>query len=133
MVSLFFGGCLAQLISQAVWGLISLVELAESALELLESEVRRLRNGANEAAIDLRLLMRQLLELGGLLRGLAVETRRAEEASGRERLVADQAVALLEAGLGDVEISRLEWLLHGLVLLGLYEAGLLEEHVGGGG
>lgn len=108
------------------------MELAESASELLESQVRRLGDGANEAAIDLSLVMGHLLELVGLLRGLAIETRRAKEASGRERLVADQAVALVEAGLRDIEISRLEWLLHGLVLLSLDEAGLLEEHVGGG-
>jgi len=54
-----------------------------------------------------------------------------KEASWSERLLADHAIARLETGLGNVEITSGLLLLHGsLVLLGEDEARLLEEHVG---
>jgi hypothetical protein len=54
-----------------------------------------------------------------------------QEASWCERLIADHAVASLEAGLRNVEINSRLLLLHGsLILLSEDKAGLLEEHVG---
>ena len=57
---------------------------------------------------------------------------RPQEASWCERLIADHAVASLEAGLRSVEITSRLLLLHGsLILLSEDKAGLLEEHIGG--
>lgn len=56
----------------------------------------------------------------------------AKEAGGREGLIIDaNAIARLETWLGNVEVAGSLLLLQGsLVLLGVDEAGLLEEHVG---
>ena len=54
-----------------------------------------------------------------------------KEASWCERLLADHAIARLETGLGNVEITGSLLLLRGsLVLLSEDKARLLEEHVG---
>ena len=98
---------------------------AEAALELLEV-AGRLWNAC-------------LSIVGNSLLVVIVDIARSQEASWCERLVivANHAVASLEAGLGNVEVTAsclLLLLVHGsFILLGEDEAGLWEEHVGGFG
>jgi len=108
LLSLLFSGLLALLY---IAGSLLEESLAEAALHLLEV-ARRLGNaGLSVVACHVLLL---------------------KEASWCERLLADHAVARLEAGLRNVEVtSSLLLVLRGsLVLLGEDKARLLEEHVG---
>lgn len=122
LLSLLFSGLLALLKIFDQLGLLAgslLLEesAAKAALELLEV-AGRLWNACLSAS-------------GNVLLMIIVDIVWSKEAGWCERLVADHAIAGLEARLRNVEIAgRRLLLLHGsLILLSEHEARLLEEHV----
>ena len=105
-------------------------EATQTALKLLEAEVGRLRDSHHvlRRLLVLRVLVMDLvMELGGC-RGSRLDCAACcpQEARGGEGLVADQAIAGLDARLRHVEVAILS-----LALLVDHEAGLLEENLVG--
>lgn len=104
-------------------------EAPQAALELLEPEVGRLWDSHHVLGrlLVLLVLLMMMVELGRCRGGrLDCATCRPQEASRGEGLVADHAVAGLEARLRHVEVAILF-----LALLVDHEAGLLEENLVG--
>lgn len=124
------------LLSLLFSGLLALLKIFDQ-LVLLAGSLLLLEESAAKAALELLEVAGRLWNAGLSVSGnnvllmIIVDIVWSKETGWCERLVADHAIAGLEARLRNVEIAggRLLLLHGGLILLSEHEAGLLEEHV----